>query len=67
EPQNNLTVVEANLLATPNKSTRQLLPEALQKDPSMYPSQETLAKLKFLEDLGDALPRLSRMWTELKS
>jgi len=67
DPQNNLKVVESNHLATPNIATRQLLSEKTRKDSRLYPSPETLEKLKFLEDMGEVLPRLSRMWTELKS
>ncbi|NBV50068.1 spermidine/putrescine ABC transporter substrate-binding protein [bacterium] len=67
DPKNNLKVIEENLLATPNRTARLQLPEGLQKNPHLYPPEKTLKTLLFLEELGDALPRLSRMWTELKS
>ena len=67
DPKNNLKVIEENLLATPNRTARLQLPEAVQKNPHLYPPEKTLKTLLFLEELGDALPRLSRMWTELKS
>jgi len=67
DPQNNKKVVEENWLATPNKTSKDLLPEEVRNNPNLYPSSEMLQKLHFLEELGDTLPRLSRMWTELKS
>ena len=67
DPEINLRLIEENLLATPNKTARTMLPEEIQKNPHLYPPSATLKKLHFLEELGEALPKLSRMWTELKS
>lgn len=67
DPQNNLRVVEENLLATPNRTSKAMLPKEVQNNPHLYPPQPVMEKLKFLEELGEVLPRLSRMWTELKS
>lgn len=67
DPNNNLKVIEENLLATPNLTARKLLPDNLRNNPHLYPTTATLEKLKFLEELGEILPKLSRMWTELKS
>ncbi|MFM8269566.1 MAG: spermidine/putrescine ABC transporter substrate-binding protein [Pseudomonadota bacterium] len=67
EPEQNLKIVEENWLATPNKTAKAMLPESIQKNPQLYPSDETLKKLYFLEEIGETLPKLSRMWTELKS
>ncbi|NBT58865.1 spermidine/putrescine ABC transporter substrate-binding protein [bacterium] len=67
DPEENLKIVEENWLATPNQTAKAMLPETVQKNEQLYPSDETLKKLFFLEELGDTLPKLSRMWTELKS
>lgn len=67
EPNNNLKVVEENWLATPNLTSRKMLPEKVQKNPHLYPPPAVLQRLSFLEELGEVLPKLSRMWTELKS
>jgi spermidine/putrescine transport system substrate-binding protein len=67
EPEQNLKIVEENWLATPNKTAKAMLPESVQKNPQLYPPAEVVKTLSFLEELGDTLPRISRMWTELKS
>lgn len=67
DPDNNLKIVEENWLATPNKTAKAMLPESVRNDPHLYPDSETLKKLIFLEELGPALKKLSRLWTELKS
>lgn len=67
DPENNQKVILENWLATPNKTSRDLLPEEIRNNPNLYPSKERLENLHFLEELGEALPRISRMWTELKS
>lgn len=66
-PDNNLKIVEENWLATPNKTAKAMLPETVRKDPQLYPDQDTLKKLVFLEELGPVLKKLNRLWTELKS
>jgi spermidine/putrescine transport system substrate-binding protein len=67
EPEQNLKIVEENWLATPNKTAKAMLPESVQKNPQLYPPAEVVKTLSFLEELGETLPRISRMWTELKS
>jgi len=67
DPDNNLKIVEQNWLATPNKTAKAMLPDKIRNDPQLYPDRETLKKLVFLEELGPALQKLSRLWTELKS
>lgn len=67
EPEENLKIVEENWLATPNRTAKTMLPEKIQKNQQLYPSAAVLKNLFFLEELGATLPKLSRMWTELKS
>ncbi len=67
EPENALRLIRENTLATPNKTARLLLTPEEQNDINTYPTGETLKKLHFLEDIGDTLNDMNRMWTELKS
>jgi spermidine/putrescine transport system substrate-binding protein len=67
DPQNAVKISKENLLATPNKSAKALLPKELTDDPNFYPSQEMMKKLTFMDDLGDSLQVMNRLWTELKS
>ena len=60
-------IVSDKKLATPNLSARKLLNDLDKNDPSVYPDPKDLMRMKFLDDLGDTLPVVSRMWTEVKS
>jgi spermidine/putrescine-binding protein len=66
-PENAMVLVETNHLATPNKTVKaRLKPEEL-NDPNQYPPADVMKRLQFLEDIGDTMNVVSRMWTELKS
>jgi spermidine/putrescine transport system substrate-binding protein len=67
DPQVALAMVLQNHLATPNTTVKSMLPQSEKQDPNIYPPPEVFKKLIFLEDLGDTLPLMNRMWTELKS
>ena len=66
-PENALATVRQSHLASPNKGVKALLSPDEKNDPNIYPSSENFKKLLFLEDIGDTLPLINRMWTELKS
>lgn len=67
EPDNALEIARSNLLATPNRSARERLPAEQRANPNLYPPAEVLGRMQFLEDLGDLMPVINRMWTELKT
>ena len=52
--------------STPNRAAWELLPDSEKTNPALYPSADTMARLHYLEDLGDALIVMNRMWAELK-
>ena len=67
DPDNALILVETNHLATPNATVKaRLKPEEL-NNPNQYPPPAVMERLQFLDDLGETLNLVSRMWTELKS
>jgi spermidine/putrescine transport system substrate-binding protein len=65
--ENAIETVRQSHLATPNSKVKDLLPPEEKNNPNIYPPKEVLKKLFFLEDIGDTLPIMNRMWTELKS
>jgi spermidine/putrescine transport system substrate-binding protein len=67
DPVNAELVVNGKWLATPNTAVRAMLPKIQLADPGLYPSFDTLKILVFLDDIGETLPILNRLWTELKS
>lgn len=66
DPENAFKIVSQNHLATPNRSAKSRLPASVSENPHLYPSQDTLKKLSFLEDLEGGLGDWNRLWTEIK-
>lgn len=66
-PDNAVKIALQNHLALPNKTAKQRLPPEQLSNPGLYPSDETRKKLEFLDDPGDLLNTIHRMWNELKS
>lgn len=56
-----------NGLATPNKTVRAALPPSVTGDPAVYPPDAVMRRLFFMDDIGESLTLISRLWTELKS
>ena len=56
-----------NQYATPNKAAKAFItPEDL-ANPAIYPSAEMMAKLEFVNDLGDTNKLYDEVWTQVKS
>jgi spermidine/putrescine transport system substrate-binding protein len=56
-----------NQYATPNKAAKEFVaPEDL-KNPAIYPAPEMMAKLQFVNDLGDQNRMYDEIWTQVKS
>ena len=61
-------IVETSRTATANAAAQTLLPEALRRNPTLFPSAETLARGQWIATMPGATQRLrDRMWTEIKS
>ncbi len=66
-PEINAKIVNFLRYPSTNEAARAyILPEIL-NDPGIYPSEEILAKLEWLRDLGEATELYERVWTEVKS
>jgi spermidine/putrescine transport system substrate-binding protein len=53
--------------ASPNKASMQFIPPEDLKNPAIYPSDETKAKLEFLEDLAGKTRLYDEVWTQVKA
>lgn len=54
--------------ASPNQAAEAFIDPAILEDPASYPSEETRAKLEWIEELpGDVLELYDRIWTEIKA
>lgn len=53
--------------ATPNRAAYETLPTAIRENPSLFPSEQVLAKCESLAPLGEFTAVFERYWTELLS
>ncbi|MBK9052110.1 MAG: spermidine/putrescine ABC transporter substrate-binding protein [Chloroflexi bacterium] len=51
---------------SPNEAAKAFILEEITSDPSIFPPEETLAKLQWLDDPGDAVFIYDEMWTAIK-
>lgn len=66
EPEIAARLARHHRLATPNLSAKKLLrPDEIR--PEAYPDDKTMKRLYFMDDLGDSLGMISRLWTEVKA
>ena len=67
-PENAKIVSEEIGYASPNMTVREMMPDEVKNNPTIYPSQEVLAKAEFQEDVGDdALQIYQQYWDKLKT
>ncbi|MCC6188841.1 MAG: spermidine/putrescine ABC transporter substrate-binding protein [Anaerolineales bacterium] len=52
---------------TPNQAAKEFVDPELLENPGIYPPKETMARLQWIEDVGDALELYDRVWTEFKA
>ncbi len=53
--------------ASPNAKATEFIDQEILDEPAIYPPADVMAKLEWLEDVGDATPIYERMWTEVKA
>jgi len=53
--------------STPNRAAVALLPESLRQNPAVFPSDEEIARLELIHDIGEATLDFDRAWTEVKT
>lgn len=67
DPKIGADIVNYNGYASPNQAARPFIKPEYLNDAARYPSEATLAKCEFIEDLGETSQLLDRLWTEVKS
>jgi spermidine/putrescine transport system substrate-binding protein len=53
--------------ASPNTAAEAYMDQEILNDPAIYPSDETLERLEFIRDVGEATLDYERIWTEIKA
>lgn len=67
DPKIGAQLSDFNQYATPNKAARALVNADDGKNPAIYPPPEMMAKLEFVEDLGEQNRLFDEIWTMVKS
>ena len=67
DPEIGAMISNFNYYASPNQAAEKFIDEDVLNDPGIYPSEETLAKMEFLEELGEGTLLWDRIWTEIKA
>ena len=66
EPQMAAQITTKVKYASANEAARVLLPKEIAQNPAIYPSQDTVARLEWIKDVGETIKAYDRAWTELK-
>ncbi|MGH9464916.1 MAG: ABC transporter substrate-binding protein [Thermoanaerobaculia bacterium] len=67
EPEVNAQIVNGVSYASANVPAKQFIDPAILGDPSIYPSDEVIARCEFIADLGEATTVMDKLWTEIKA
>ena len=50
----------------PNRGAHEYLDPEVLSDPAIYPPQDVMERMEWIEDLGELAPVVDRLWTEVK-
>lgn len=60
-------ITNYTLYPTPNEAAKAHLDEAILSDPAIYPSDQAMESLEFLENVGDARQYYEQAWTDIQN
>lgn len=66
-PEIGAMLSEYNYYASPNAAAEELLDEDFLNDPAVYPPEEELANLHYIEPVGEVESLYQRLWDEVKA
>ncbi|MBC8496995.1 MAG: spermidine/putrescine ABC transporter substrate-binding protein [Chloroflexi bacterium] len=52
---------------SPVEAANEFIDPEILEEPAIYPSAETMQRLEWIQDIGDATPLYERIWTEVKA
>jgi spermidine/putrescine-binding protein len=67
EPENGAALTNYVWYASPNEAAEQYIESEILEDPSIYPPEDVLDTLEYIEDVGEATPLYEQLFTEVKS
>ena len=65
-PEISARLTEAIQYPTPNRGANEYLDEEVLQNPAIYPPQDVMERMEWIEDLGEMAPVVDRLWTEVK-
>lgn len=66
DAENAAAITNYTYYASPYEAARPFILEEILDDPGIYPSEEVMDKLEWIEDVGDAVFTYDEMWTAIK-
>jgi len=66
-PEINAQLVNYLWYPSPNKAAEEFIDPEILEDPAIYPPDDVMKVLEWIEDVGDATPLYERIWTEVKA
>jgi putrescine transport system substrate-binding protein len=66
DPENSAAITNYTYYASPNEAAKEFIDPEVLEDPSIYPPDEVLDRLEWLEEVGDAIFLYDEMWTAIK-
>ena len=67
DPENGAALTNWNFYGSPNAASEEFIDAEVLEDPAIYPPQEVLENLEFIESTGDAETLYTDLFTEAKS
>lgn len=65
-PEISARLTETIQYPNPNWGAREYMDEEILQNPLIYPLQEVMERMEWIEDLGEMAPVVDRLWTEVK-
>jgi spermidine/putrescine transport system substrate-binding protein len=66
DAENGAAITNFTYFGSPNEAASEFIDAEVLEDPSIYPPEEVLARLEWLEEVGDAVFLYDEMWTAIK-
>ena len=67
QPEVAAQITNYTWFGSPVEAANEFIEPEILEEPAIYPPPEVMAKLEWIEDVGDATPLYERIWTEVKA
>lgn len=67
DPEIGAMITNFTYFASPNEAALPYIDEEVKNDPGIYPPDEVIERMEFIEDVGEATALYERIWTEIKA